>query len=67
MMSLISACGNTPRSPSKDLCHGAHLEYFYNSINYSVEEKKSKIAHNDFVCDKCIDSLTHEEQTYCVD
>ena len=67
MMSLISGCGNTPKSPTKDLCYGAHLEYFYDGINYSNEEKKAKVANNDFVCEKCIDHLSHEEQTYCVD
>jgi hypothetical protein len=67
MLSLISGCGNTPKSPTKDLCYGAHLEYFYDGINYSIEEKKAKVANNDFVCQKCINSLSHEEQTYCVD
>ena len=66
-MSLISACKNTQKEPNKNLCYGAHLEYFYNGINYSVENKKAKVANNDFVCDKCIDSLSHEEQSYCID
>jgi len=67
MLSLISGCVNTQKEPSKDLCYGAHLEYFYASSTYTREEKENKIASNDFFCGKCIDSLTYEEQTYCVD
>ena len=67
MMSALNSCKNTQKEPSKDLCYGAHLEYFYPSIKYSIADKDAKIANNEFACDKCIDSLTHVEQSYCVD
>jgi hypothetical protein len=67
MMSVISSCKNTQSEPSKDLCYGAHLEYFYPWIEYSIAEKDAKIANNEFACNICIDSLTHDEQSYCVD
>jgi len=67
MMSALNSCKNTQKEPSKDLCYGAHLEYFYESIEYSIADKDAKIANNEFACDKCIDSLNHEEQSYCID
>jgi hypothetical protein len=67
MLSVISSCGNTPKDPSKDLCYGVHLEFFYNGIDYSDSDKNAKIANNEFACDKCIDRLTYDEQSYCVD
>ena len=66
-ISVISSCKNTQKDPSKDLCYGVHLEYFYNGIDYSIAEKDAKIANNEFACDKCIDRLTYDEQSYCVD
>jgi hypothetical protein len=44
-----------------------HLEYFYDGIDYSIAQKDAKIANNEFACDICIDRLTHDEQSYCVD
>jgi len=67
MLSVISSCKSTQSEPSKDLCYGAHLEYFYPWIEYSIAEKDAKIANNEFACDQCIHTLTHDEQTYCVD
>ena len=67
MFSAASSCKSTQKEPSKDLCYGVHLEYFYPWIEYSIAEKDAKIANNEFVCDKCIDRLTYDEQSYCVD
>ena len=67
MFSAASSCKSTQKEPSKDLCYGAHLEYFYPGIEYSIAQKDAKIANNEFACDKCIDRLTYDEQSYCVD
>jgi len=66
MLSLISGCVNTQKEPSKNLCYGAHLEYFYASATYTREEKEAKIATNDYVCKQCLDSLSHDEQLTCI-
>ena len=66
MMSALNSCKNSQKSePSKDLCYGAHMEYFIEGNKYSTEQENAVIANCKFVCNSCLDSLTNKEQADC--